>query len=143
MKSIRNSLYIACRYLMYHRIRTVILVVALAVIIFVPLLLDMVVPESQVLCGRQRYAGGDETLDGGVVGQIEEEDGPLQTTAGLKTAAKDGRFLVRDTNGGEDDGKLPTTTPHLGLGGNLGRQLAAGQTKAGEDGQFLAAHKSV
>ena len=47
MRSIKNSLFIAYRYLMYHWVRTVILVTALAVIIFVPLLLDMVVDESQ------------------------------------------------------------------------------------------------
>jgi putative ABC transport system permease protein len=47
MKSFKNSLFIAYRYLMYHRMRTCILVVALSIIIFVPLLLDMVVDESQ------------------------------------------------------------------------------------------------
>ncbi len=47
MKSIKNSLYIAYRYLMFHKMRTCILVVALSIIIFVPLLLDMVVKESQ------------------------------------------------------------------------------------------------
>jgi len=47
MRSIKNSLFIAYRYLMYHKMRTCILVVALSIIIFVPLLLDMVVNESQ------------------------------------------------------------------------------------------------
>ena len=47
MNTIKNNLYIAYRYLMYHRVRTVILVLALAIIIFVPLLLDKVVQESQ------------------------------------------------------------------------------------------------
>ncbi len=47
MRSIKNSLFIANRYLMYHKMRTCILVVALSIIIFVPLLLDMVVNESQ------------------------------------------------------------------------------------------------
>jgi len=47
MKAIKNSLYIAYRYLVYHRIRTAILILAIAVIIFVPLLLDRVVQESQ------------------------------------------------------------------------------------------------
>jgi putative ABC transport system permease protein len=47
LKAIENSLYIAYRYLMYHKIRTVILVLAIAIIIFVPLLLDRVVQESQ------------------------------------------------------------------------------------------------
>jgi len=47
MKAIRNSLTIAYRYLAYHKVRTVILIAALAIIIFVPLLLDMVVRESQ------------------------------------------------------------------------------------------------
>ena len=47
MRSIKNSLFIAYRYLVYHRVRTSIPVVALSIIIFVPVLLDMVVAESQ------------------------------------------------------------------------------------------------
>ena len=47
MKAIKNSLHIAYQYLKYHKIRTVILIVALSIIIFVPFLLDMVVQESQ------------------------------------------------------------------------------------------------
>lgn len=47
MKAIRNSLYIAYSYLKYHKIRTAILIVALAIIIFVPSLLEMIVSESQ------------------------------------------------------------------------------------------------
>lgn len=47
MKVIQNSSYIAYRYLAYHKIRTIILILALAIIIFVPFLLDMVVKESQ------------------------------------------------------------------------------------------------
>ncbi len=47
MKAIKNSVYIAFKYLLYHRVRTGILIAALAIVIFVPLLLDMVVKESQ------------------------------------------------------------------------------------------------
>lgn len=47
LSSIKNSLFIAYRYLMYHKMRTCILVLALSIIIFVPFLLDKVVQESQ------------------------------------------------------------------------------------------------
>ncbi len=47
MRAVRNSFFVAFKYLRFHRLRSVILVVALSIIIFVPLLLEMVVSESQ------------------------------------------------------------------------------------------------
>ena len=47
LRSIKNSLFVAFKYLSFHRVRTAILIFALSIIIFVPLLLDMVVDESQ------------------------------------------------------------------------------------------------
>jgi putative ABC transport system permease protein len=45
--AIRNSLFIAWRYLAFHRLRSLTLVAALAVILFVPLFLELVVRESR------------------------------------------------------------------------------------------------
>jgi len=47
IRSINNSLFIAKKYLCFHWIRTVMLVTALSIIIFVPLFLDIVVNESK------------------------------------------------------------------------------------------------
>ena len=43
----RNSFFIALRYLAFHRVRTIILVAALAVILFVPAFLEIIVRESR------------------------------------------------------------------------------------------------
>ena len=43
----RNSFFVAWRYLAFHKIRSLTLVVAVAIILFVPLLLEMIVRESQ------------------------------------------------------------------------------------------------
>ncbi len=47
IRAISNSFFIAGRYLMYHRTRTLILVTALAVILFVPVFLEMIVSQSR------------------------------------------------------------------------------------------------
>jgi len=57
MRALCNSFFIAGRYLVYHRIRTVILVTALAVILFVPVFLEMIVSQSR----GQLTARADDT----------------------------------------------------------------------------------
>lgn len=47
IRSIKNSLFVALRYLSFHRARTAILILALSIIIFVPAFLEIVVRESQ------------------------------------------------------------------------------------------------
>lgn len=47
IRALSNSFFIAGRYLMYHRIRTAILVTALAVILFVPVFLELIVSQSR------------------------------------------------------------------------------------------------
>ena len=44
---VRNNLFIAWRYLAYHKVRTVILIGALSIIVFVPLFLEILVRESR------------------------------------------------------------------------------------------------
>lgn len=57
MRALSNSLFIAGRYLIYHRTRTIILVTALAVILFVPVFLEMIVNQSR----EQLTARADDT----------------------------------------------------------------------------------
>jgi putative ABC transport system permease protein len=57
MRALSNSFFIAGRYLSYHRIRTAILVTALAVILFVPVFLEMIVSQSR----EQLTARADDT----------------------------------------------------------------------------------
>ena len=45
--TVRNSLFIGWRYLIFHKIRSITLVGTLAIIVFVPLLLEMIVRESR------------------------------------------------------------------------------------------------
>ena len=47
MRAITNSFFIAGRYLMFHRVRSLILVSALAVIFFVPVFLEIIVSQSR------------------------------------------------------------------------------------------------
>ena len=45
--AIKNSLFVAWRYLAFHRIRTITLVSALAIILFIPLILELIVRDSR------------------------------------------------------------------------------------------------
>lgn len=47
IRAISNSFFIAGRYLMYHRVRSLILITALAVILFVPVFLNIIVGQSR------------------------------------------------------------------------------------------------
>jgi putative ABC transport system permease protein len=47
IKSLQNSFYVAARYLTYHRGRTLILVFALALILFVPILIERIVTKGE------------------------------------------------------------------------------------------------
>ena len=80
----------------------------------------MIMPEGQIFGGGQGDARGEQTFDGRIIGQVEKEDGPLQRVAGLEAAAEDGGFVIGNTNGGKNDGKLLATFD-LSLGGNLRR----------------------
>ena len=99
--------------------------------------------KGQVLGGGQRHFGGGDTLDGRVVGQVDEEDGPVDGPGALKVADEEVGFLEGDTDGAEHHGELGIGAQHLGLTGNLGRQLCVGQTGAGEDGQLLSTDQGV
>ena len=57
IRAVRNSLFVAWRYLAYHRARSAVLVVALAIIVFVPVFLDAVAKQSR----RQLTARADAT----------------------------------------------------------------------------------
>ncbi len=63
--------------------------------------------KGQVLGRRQGAARGEDTLDDGVVGQVEEHDHPLHRAAPpRKTAAEVLGNVVFDAHGGKDDGEV-------------------------------------
>ena len=55
--AIKNSLFVAWRYLAFHRSRTITLVTALAIILFIPLFLELIVRDSR----EQLTARADST----------------------------------------------------------------------------------
>ena len=100
--------------------------------------------KGQVLRGGQGHTGGADTLDGRVVGQVGEEHRTVNGAGALELADKELRLLEGDADGGEHDGEVGgRVAQHLGLPGDLGRQVGMGQTGAGEDGKLLAADQGV
>ena len=70
---------------------------------------------GKVLGGRQRDTRRDDALDGGVIGQIEEQHGPLQRAVLLKVLLEEVRSLHGDSHGGKNNGKL-VASPSGSLG---------------------------
>ena len=100
--------------------------------------------KGQILRGSQGHTGRGDALHGGIVGQVGEEDRPVDGTGAAELADKELRLLEGDADGGKHHGEVGAVIPqHLGLPGDLGRQVGVGQTGAGEDGQLLPADQSV
>ena len=100
--------------------------------------------KGQVLRGGQGHTGGGDTLDGGVVGKVGEEHGAVDGAGALELADEELGLLEGDADGGEHHGEVGgRVAQHLGLTGDLGRQVGVGQAGAGEDGQLLAADQGV
>eukprot|EP01084_Bolivina_argentea_P071534 130022_1 len=96
---------------------------------------------GQVLGGGQGQTGGHDTLNGGIVGQVQEEHGLLHGTVLLELATEETGSLLVDTHSGEDDAEillLALLLDQTGLAHNLGGDLVMGETGTGEEGDLLA-----
>ena len=100
--------------------------------------------KGQILGGGQGHPGGGDALHGRVVGQIGEHDRPVNGAGALELADEELRLLKGDADGGKHHGELGGVVPqHLGLPGDLGRQIGVGQAGAGEDGKLLPTDQGV
>ena len=99
--------------------------------------------KGQVLGGGQRHARGGDTLDGGVVGEVGEDDGAVDGAGAAEVVDEVLGLLKGDADGGEDDGEGLVVAQHAGLTGDLRGEGRVGQTGAGEDRQLLAADQGV
>ena len=81
-------------------------------------------------CG-ERDARRDDALNGGVVGQVEEEHGAVHGSVLLKVLLEEVRRLHVDTHGRKHNGKLVG----LALGTLLAHQSCSGVAGRGDDQQ--------
>ena len=96
----------------------------------------------QILRNGQCTAGRQDTLNDGVVGQVQEHGYILKHTAVLKALAEVIRHVVFDTHGSEYNGKfLSAVLCDLGLPHDLHCQLVGGQAGTGKDGQLLSTNQ--
>ena len=94
--------------------------------------------KGQVLGHRQGGARGDDTLDDGVVGQVQQHDHALHRAAALERLPEVSGHVILDAHSGKDDGEV-RAIGHAGLTDDLDGQLVVLHAGAGEDGQLLAA----
>ena len=76
---------------------------------------------GEVLGRRERDTRGDDALDGGVIGEVQEQHGALERAVLLKVLLEEVRGLHVDTHGGKHDGKLVAAGSGLGGVAGLGR----------------------
>ena len=96
--------------------------------------------KGQILGDGQRRTGGDDTLDDGVVGQVQQHDHAVHDVGGLKALFEVVGNVVLHAHGGEHDGEI-LAVGNVRLFDDLHRQLVVLHAGAGEDGQLLAADK--
>ena len=100
--------------------------------------------KGQIFGGSQRHTRCCDTLNRRVVGKVRENDGAVDGACAAEFLNEELRFLKRNTDGGEDDGKVGSVVAqNLCLTRDLRGKLCMGKTGAGEDRQLLAADKGV
>mmetsp|Transcript_62503 Transcript_62503/g.167417 ORF Transcript_62503/g.167417 Transcript_62503/m.167417 type:complete len:335 (+) Transcript_62503:537-1541(+) len=112
---------------------------------------DVLLPlVGEVLRGGEGQAGGDDALDGGVVGEVQEQDDVLHGAVLLKIVLKKPCRLHVHPHGPEHNRKiirgvvLGVLLLHQpGLPADLGGDLVVGQAGGGEQGELLPAHDTV
>ena len=98
--------------------------------------------EREIFRDGQAATGCRQPFDRGIIGKVHEEDYALKGPGALEVSHEKGSLFVCDPHGNEHDGKLFSLTKNFCLSGNLGSELVCRATRAGEDGQFLAADRA-
>jgi len=107
---------------------------------------------GQELGGGQGQTGSDDTLDGRIVGQVQEQAHVLHGTVLLEVLLEETGRLHVHTHSGEHDGEvvgvviqhgLARQLDETGLTTDLGGDFVVGQTGGGEDGDLLATGNRV
>lgn len=107
---------------------------------------------SQELGGGQRQTRRDDSLNGRVVGQVQEEAHVLHGAVLLEVLLEEPGRLHVDTHGREHDGEVVLVVVHDGLAGDLdetglstdlGGDFVVRQTGGGEDGNLLTTSDGV
>eukprot|EP00050_Salpingoeca_kvevrii_P005899 m.286285 g.286285 ORF g.286285 m.286285 type:complete len:410 (+) comp11542_c0_seq1:188-1417(+) len=106
----------------------------------------------EVLGRRERQTRRNDTLDGRVVGKVEEERDTLHGAVLLEVLLEKAGRLHVDTHGSEHNGKrlvagvtraVAAVLDKAGLTANLGSNLVVGKTGSREDGNLLTAGNAV
>ena len=102
---------------------------------------------SEVLGGGECKTGGDDALDGGVIGEVEEEANVLHRAVLLEILLEKAGSLHVDTHGGEHNGEvglasvahtLSILLDETCLPADLGGNLIVGKTSSREEGDLLS-----
>mmetsp|Transcript_28453 Transcript_28453/g.78164 ORF Transcript_28453/g.78164 Transcript_28453/m.78164 type:complete len:354 (-) Transcript_28453:91-1152(-) len=104
----------------------------------------------QVFRRGESETRGNDTFNGGIIGQVQKERRPLHGTGFFKVGSKEARRFHIDSHGSKHNGKVffvgihGILLLHQGsLTSNLSRHFIVGQTGGGENGNFLSAGNRV
>ena len=99
--------------------------------------------KSKILCRGQRHPGRSDTLDGRVIGQVDEQHGAVKGSCLPETLDKEVGLFKGDSHCREYNGKVLIRPQHLRLSRDLRGKLGVGQARCGEDRQLLSPDQCV
>ena len=99
--------------------------------------------KGKVLCRGQRHPGRSDTLDGRVVGQVDEQHGTVKGSCLAEALDKEVGLFKGNSHCREYNGKILIRPQHLRLSRDLRGKLGMGQARRGEDRQLLPPDQRV
>src|SRR2546427_5375913 len=97
----------------------------------------------EILGRCQRHPRRDESLDRGVVREVEEQGRPLQGAGAVEVVHEDAGVLVGDAHCRKDDAERVLAAEDLRLPRDLQSDLVVRQARAGEQRKLLTADQGV
>ena len=99
--------------------------------------------KCQIFRCREGHARCGNTLDGRVIGEVDEQHRPVNRPGFLKRFLEEIRFFERDAHRGKHNSKLLIRSADPGLARDLRSQLCMRQAGCGEDRKLLASDQCI
>ena len=99
--------------------------------------------KCQIFRCREGHARCGNTLDGRVIGEVDEQHRPVNRPGFLKRFLEEIRFFERDAHRGKHNSKLLIRSADPGLARDLRSQLCMRQAGCGEDRKLLASDQRI
>jgi hypothetical protein len=105
---------------------------------------------SEVLSGGEGETGSNDTLNGGIIGEVHEENDTVHGAVNLEVGLEETSSLLVDTHSGENNSEVlcrvivdVLVLDQGGLATNLGTDFVVRKTSSGEERNLLSTGDGV